>query len=259
MPFSFVRFCVSYCIRPALLLAMVLFMSACASEQAKQAAGGTYDPFEAENRGTHQFNKDMDRWIVGPMSQGYGKSTSGGVRDAFGNFASNLALPNDVINNLFQGELDSALQNTGRFAMNTIIGLGGFFDPASDVNMPRIEADFGQTLHVWGAAEGPYVEMPFLGPSNSRDAVGVVVDIALNPFIVILQDPQQYVGIFAYILDAMGNRYEYDAVVEAILYDSADSYAQARSIYLQNRRFDLGMSAEELYSDPYSDDPYEDF
>lgn len=258
MPFSNVRNCVSHCIRPALLLAIALFMSACASEQSK-LAGATYDPHERSNRATHQFNKDMDRWIVAPMSNGYGKGTSSGLRDAFGNFASNLALPNDIINNIFQGELDSAVQNTGRFAMNSIIGLAGFFDPASDVNMPRIEADFGQTLHVWGAAEGPYVEMPFLGPSNSRDAVGVVVDIALNPFIVVLQDPQQYIGIFAYILDAMGNRYEYDAVVESILYQSADSYAQARSIYLQNRRYDLGISAEDLYLDPYSDDPYEEF
>lgn len=223
------------------------------------STGGIYDPFEENNRGTHQFNKDMDRWIVAPVSRGYGNSTSDGLRDVFGNFASHLGLPNDVINNVLQGELDSAVQNTGRFVMNTVVGFAGFFDPASDVNMTRVEADFGETLHVWGVAEGAYVEMPFLGPSNNRDTIGVVVDVALNPFIVILQDPQQYIGIVAYILDAMGNRYEYDSVIESILYQSADSYSQARSIYTQNRRYELGMDAEDLYLDPYSDDPYEDF
>jgi len=245
--------------RPASLLAVCLLVSACASEQVNLSTGGIYDPFEENNRGTHQFNKDMDRWIVAPASRGYGNSTSDGLRNAFGNFASHLGLPNDVINNVLQGELDSAVQNTGRFVMNTIVGIGGLFDPASDVNMPRIEADFGETLHIWGVAEGAYVEMPFLGPSNNRDVIGVTVDIALNPFIVILQDPQQYIGIVAYILDAMGNRYEYDSVIESILYQSADSYAQARSIYMQNRRYELGIEAEDLYLDPYSDDPYEDF
>lgn len=242
-----------------MLVAVGFLLSACASQQVNLSTGGIYDPFEAENRGTHQFNKDMDRWVVAPASRGYGKSTSDGLRDALGRFASHLALPNDVINNVFQGELDSAVQNTARFAMNTIVGFAGFFDPAADLNLHRVDADFGQTLHVWGAAEGPYVEMPFLGPSNSRDTIGVFVDVALNPFIVIVQDPQQYIGIVAYVLDAMGNRYEYDTVIEQILYQSADSYAQARSIYSQNRRYQLGMGAEDLYLDPYSDDPYEDF
>ncbi|SHI50951.1 phospholipid-binding lipoprotein MlaA [Shimia gijangensis] len=249
----------SHIARPALALAFVLGVAGCATEQVNLSTGGIYDPYEDNNRRTHQFNKDLDRLVVAPMSNGYGKSTSDGLREVFGNFASHLALPNDVINNVLQGELDAAVQNTGRFAMNTIVGFAGFFDPASDVGMSQIDADFGQTLHVWGFAEGPYVEMPFLGPSNSRDSIGVFVDIALNPFIVILQDPQQYVGIFAYILDSMGDRYEYDTVIDSILYQSADSYAQTRSIYLQNRRYQLGMSAEDLYLDPYSDDPYEDF
>ena len=146
--------------------------------------------------------------------------------------------------------------------MNTVVGFAGIFDPASDVNLERVEADFGQTLHTWGAGEGAYVELPFLGPSTSRDAVGVGVDLALNPFIVIFQEPQTYIGLVAYIIDAMGTRYELGDTIDSILYQSADSYAQARSIYLQNRRYELGISAEDLYLDPYLefyDDPYEDF
>lgn len=239
-----------------------MFLSACASDQASRSGGGIYDPYEENNRSMHQFNKDMDRWLVGPISTGYGESTPGGFRTAIGNFSSHLSLPNDIINNVLQADFDSAFQNTGRFIFNTFVGVAGFLDPASEANMPRVKADFGQTLHIWGAAEGPYVEVPFWGPSTSRDTVGIAVDLVLNPFIVILREPQNYIGIVTYILDAMGNRYQYDATVDSILHESADSYAQARSIFLQNRRYELGITGEDVYLDssldPYSD-PYEEF
>ncbi|MEQ9694528.1 VacJ family lipoprotein [Shimia sp. SDUM112013] len=240
-------------------LCAALFLAACADNA---PTTGFYDPFEAENRGTHQFNKDMDRLLVDPLSEGYGAATTTGIRSAVGRFSSHLALPNDVINDLLQAKPGDALHNTGRFAVNTIVGIGGFFDPAADIGLERRDTDFGETMHVWGMAEGPYVEMPFLGPSTSRDTVAFFVDVAMNPFVVIFQDPTQYVGIVAYVLDSMGTRYDYDTTVESILYDSADSYAQARSLYLQNRRFELGMSGPDAYLDPYSDpysDPYEDF
>lgn len=244
------------------LLGAILVLSACASDQASRSSGGIYDPYEENNRGTHQFNKDMDRWIIDPISNEYGESTTGGFRTAIANFSSHLSLPNDIINNVLQGDFDSALQNTGRFAFNTIIGLAGFMDPASEANLTRIEADFGQTLHVWGAAEGPYVEVPFWGPSTSRDTVGIVVDLVMDPFFVVVREPTRYIGAVAFVLDSMGSRYQYDATIDSILYESADSYAQARSIYLQNRRYQLGIVGQDAYLDssldPYSD-PYEDF
>lgn len=243
-------------------LAAALVLSGCASQEALNAPGGIYDPHEENNRQTHEWNKAIDKHLVAPLSQGWGGATSGGVREVVANFSSHLQLPNDIINNVLQGDLDSAFQNTGRFAVNTVVGFAGLFDPAADLNLTREEADFGQTLHVWGAGEGPYVELPVWGPSTQRDAVGVGVDLALNPFIVILQDPQVYIGLVAYVFDAMGDRYTFDATVSSVLHESADSYAQARSIYLQNRRYELGMSAEDIYLDPYLDpysDPYEDF
>ncbi|MDO6501427.1 VacJ family lipoprotein [Shimia thalassica] len=241
------------------VLAAALFVAACANNA---PSTGVYDPYEAENRGTHEFNKDVDTYLVSPLSDGYGVATTHGVRDTIGRFSAHLALPNDVANDLLQAEFGDALHNTGRFAMNTIVGIGGLFDPAADIGLERRDTDFGETMHVWGMAEGPYVEMPFFGPSTSRDTVGFFVDVAMNPFVVIFQDPTQYIGIVAYVLDSMGTRYDYDTTVDSILYESADSYGQARSLYLQNRRFELGMSGEDVYLDPYSDpysDPYEDF
>ena len=243
-------------------LAGALLLSACGGNEAARSQGGIYDPYEQENRYTHNFNKSVDLYLVDPLSQGYGKATSGGIREVVGNFSSNLSLPNDIINNILQGEIESAAQNTGRFVFNTIVGIGGLFDPAADLNMTRVRADFGQTLYVWGMGEGAYVELPFYGPSTARDSLGIAVDLFLDPFFVILREPEVYVGGVAYILDVMGSRYSFDATVDSILHESADSYAQARSIYLQNRRFELGMTAEDIYLDPYLDpyaDPYEDF
>ncbi len=244
------------------LLGAALLVSACASDHASRSAGGFFDPYEENNRKTHQFNKDVDRWVFDPVSQGYGDATSGDIREVVGNFSSHLSLPNDVINNVLQGDLESAFKNTGRFVINTVVGFAGLLDPAADLNILRERADFGQTLHVWGVGEGAYVELPFWGPSTVRDSVGIAVDLVLDPLIVVMRKPQTYVGTGAYVLDAMGNRYEYDATVDSILHESADSYAQSRSIYMQNRRFELGIVGEDAYLDPYLDpysDPYEDF
>lgn len=240
----------------------MLGLSACASDPASRSAGGYHDPYEDQNRRTHQFNRSVDRAIIDPLAQGYGGATSGDMRQVVGNLASHLSLPNDVINNLLQGDVEAALRNSGRFVINTVVGFAGLLDPASELKISRERADFGQTLHVWGAAEGAYVELPFWGPSTTRDTVGIAVDLVLDPFVLLLSRPQTYVGTAAYVLDGIGNRFEYDATVSSVLHESADSYAQSRSIYLQNRRFELGIQAEDAYLDPYLDpysDPYEDF
>lgn len=244
------------------ILTEAVTLSGCSGGEASRTQGGIYDPYEEENRHTHNFNKGVDLYLVDPLSQGYGEVTSGGIRELIGNFSSHLSLPNDIINNVLQGDIESAAQNTGRFAFNTIVGIGGFFDPAADLKMTRVRADFGQTMYVWGAGEGAYVELPFYGPSTTRDSLGIAVDLALDPFFVVLRSPEVYVGAVAYILDVMGNRYDFDTTVDSILHESADSYTQARSIYLQNRRYELGITAEDSYLDPYLDpyaDPYEDF
>ncbi|PSL21260.1 MlaA family lipoprotein [Shimia abyssi] len=245
----------------SLLLCAVLALSACASND-QVSRTGIYDPKEDANRKMHEFNKDVDRYLFSPASNGYGFLFPQPVRNSFSRFADHLSLPNDVINHTLQGDLEEAVGTTWRFLINSTVGIAGFFDPASAIDIPRDDTDFGETLHVWGVQEGAYVELPFFGPSTSRDTVGLMADIALNPFVVIFRDPTQYIGVAAYVVDAMGNRYDFDDTIDSILYESADSYAQARILYLQNRRFDLGISGEDIYTDPEFnpyEDPYEDF
>jgi phospholipid-binding lipoprotein MlaA len=183
------------------------------------------------------------------------------IRDRVNDFSTNLSMPGVVINSLLQGDLSGAGLATTRFLMNTTIGLAGFFDPATELNIPEHETDFGETLAVWGVGEGAYIELPFFGPSTQRDAVGFVTDFFTNPltFATIDTSPEQFVPPTAQAGAWLNDRERLSGTIDSILYESADSYAQSRSIYLQNRRFELGTTGEEA-ADPYLDpyDPYVD-
>jgi phospholipid-binding lipoprotein MlaA len=221
------------------------------------APDGIHDPYEAVNRRNHELNLALDRGLLRPAGKGSTNIIPQPVGESIGNFADNLSLPGTVVNNLLQGDLGGALKNTTRFVVNTVIGLGGLADPASEFGLHEVETDFGATLHVWGVPEGAYVELPLIGPSTERDAVGAVVDLFTNPLSYVLPSPEKYYGTGAKVLAKMTDRGRYSDTIDSILYESADSYAQARIIYLQNRRFELGGSADDTYVDPY-DDPYGD-
>ena len=121
------------------------------------------------------------------------------------------------------------------------------------MGMDKDETDFGETLTVWGSGEGAYVELPFFGPSSQRDALGMVVDLAMDPVRVFLPRPQSYYALGAWVVSGAPERQQNAAFIEDVLYGSADSYAQARLIYLQNRRYELGEEVEifDPYEDPY--------
>lgn len=237
-----------------LVLPVALALSACTRAGVSQ--NGVFDPHEDVNRQNHEFNRGIDRNIVRPAGVGYSSVLPDDIEDSVGNFASNLALPSVVVNNLLQGNIEGVFRNTIRFVVNSTLGFGGLFDPAGDFGIEEIPGDFGQTLYVWGVPEGAYVEVPFIGPSTERHAVGKVVDLFTNPLSYTLPSPGKYYGTVASGASRLGNRGRYADTVDSILYDSADSYAQARLIYLQNRRFELGDDAGST-TDPYFD-PYED-
>lgn len=238
-------------------LLAALALSACSVPGPGEAPGGIYDPHEEVNRANHQLNLALDRALVRPAGKGYAKAIPEPVQDSVSNFASNLSLPGTVVNNVLQGDLNGAGQNTLRFVFNTIFGIGGLGDPASEMGLDAVDTDFGATLDVWGVPEGAYVELPVLGPSTERDAVGSVVDLFTNPLSYVLPSPEKYAGTGAKVLAKVGDRGRYSDTVDSILYESADSYAQERLIYLQNRRFELGGDDGSAYVDPY-DDPYGD-
>lgn len=231
--------------------ALLCGLAACAAPVAQ----GIDDPFEKENRSTHAFNVKLDQTLLRPFS-GTGNSVPPEVWQGVGNFADNLEAPGEVVNSLLQLKLGAAVENTLRFGLNTVVGLGGIFDPASAIGIEGRRTDFGETLYVWGVEEGAYMELPVLGPSTQRDTLGMVVDYAINPVRLLVPKPERYINTAAQILSKVGDRSRYSATFDSLLYDSADSYAQARLLYLQNRRYQLGQAAgEDSYVDPY-EDPY---
>ncbi|MEM9579763.1 MAG: VacJ family lipoprotein, partial [Pseudomonadota bacterium] len=212
---------------------------------------GVYDPHETVNRQNHELNRALDRALLRPAGVGYSEGMPDDLEDSVSNFASNLSLPGNVVNNLLQGNIEGAFRNTVRFVVNSTLGFGGLFDPAGDFGIEEIQGDFGQTLYVWGVPEGAYVELPGLGPSTERDAVGRIVDLATNPLSYVLPSPEKYAGTAARAVAGVGARGRYAETIDSVLYDSADSYAQTRQIYLQNRRFELGDDTAIAAPDPF--------
>ena len=244
--------------RLAAVLAASVLLGACSGAS---GPNGINDPYEAQNREVHDFNRGVDRALVGPASEGYGGGLPGPVRRAVGNVARTLDLPGDITNNLLQLRLADAAQNTLRLATNLTLGVGGIFDASTVLGLEGKPTDFGETLHVWGVGEGVYLELPFVVPSTGRDAVGTVVDVVLNPLVLVLSDNELLAGTALKLLSRLGDRDRFSETVESVLYDSADSYAQARLLYLQNRRFELGQGSGATADSAEDDgfiDPYED-
>ena len=202
------------------------------------------DPYEKVNRQVHQFNKTFDKAVFRPASVGYGTVVPGYVRQKVNNVQYNLQLPAEIINSLLQGRIENFGHNTFRFMLNSTLGVLGIFDPATSFGLERRDTDFGETLYVWGVGEGAYVEVPFFGPYTQRDLAGDIVDVVMNPLSVLGTDIPTYVPAGTYVLEAGDYRYRYKGTVDSVLYDSADSYAQTRVIYLDNRRYTLARAAQ---------------
>jgi phospholipid-binding lipoprotein MlaA len=237
---------------PVLMGLPLVALVGCATAPVPQ---GINDPLEPVNRGVHGINVALDRVIVGPGSDAYGTVIPKPVRSAVNNVAGTLDLPGDIANDILQANPEDAGINVLRLATNLTMGVLGLFDAATAIGLPQRPTDFGETLHVWG--EGAYVELPVFGPSTARDAVGLVVDTVANPVRLLADKPEANAATAAGIFARLGDRYRYSDTVESILYDSADSYEQARLLYLQNRRFSLGQIADAGTDDGFVD-PYED-
>jgi phospholipid-binding lipoprotein MlaA len=228
----------------------VLAVAACGPAPAPE---GISDPNEAQNRDFHRFNQALDTAVVRPVAKTYVAVLPPPVVQGVSNFASNLDLPGMVVNDLLQARPGDAAQNTLRFAVNTVFGLGGLFDPASAGGLPAADTDFGATLNAWGLPEGNYIEMPALGPTTDRDLLGSIVDYVMNPVRLLVPAPERYVDTLAALASRIGERGRYSETVDSILYDSADSYAQTRLLYLQSRRYELGQTSnDQNFEDPYA-------
>jgi phospholipid-binding lipoprotein MlaA len=242
-------------------LALGLILAGCASEPVMQDGIRVNDPYEAQNRRVHAFNKGLDRAVIGPVSNLVSSAEKApgqtGAMDLVINAGSNLSLPGKVVNSVLQGRPEPAIKNFFRFAVNTTLGMGGLLDPAGkDFGLPEQDTDFGETLAVWGVPEGAYLELPVLGPSTQRDAVGKVVDLAIDPLYHLLHRDGAWAAFGLRVASKAGERARFGDTVDSVLQDSADSYAQVRLIYLMHRRHELNEGGAEI--DPYADTAAQD-
>mgnify|MGYP001552704079 CR=1 FL=1 len=149
------------------VVAAGLLLAGCATDPT-----GANDPYEQTNRTVFDFDQKLDKYVVGPSAFAYMKVIPEPARDGVHNFLLNLDLPVTFANALLQGEMDRAGQTLGRFTLNTTLGIGGLFDPATDFGIPYHQEDFGQTLGMWGVGEGFYMVLSFLGFDLSCDVIG---------------------------------------------------------------------------------------
>src|SRR4249919_3073678 len=194
-----------------------------------------YDPWEKLNRKVHGFNNAVDRHIAKPLAKAYVAVVPRPVRLGVGNFFSNLGQPLSAVNALLQGKPKQAAQALGRFALNTTLGVGGLFDPASDAHLPHRSEDFGQTLGVWGWKRSRYVELPLFGPRTVRDVFGMVGDAPLAPIRTIQDDTAR---VFLQGLQLVDVRTQLMAV-DSMREGATDDYALVRDAWTQRRNYQI--------------------
>lgn len=196
---------------------------------------GIYDPWERYNRGMHRFNNAVDRSIARPLAKFYVAVTPRPIRLGVSNFFSNLGQPVSAINALLQGKPGQAGQALGRFVLNTTLGIGGIFDPASDAQLDRRSEDFGQTLGVWGWERSRYVELPLFGPRTVRDVFGMVGDAPLSPLRQVQEDRTRIPLQGLQLVDIRTQLLSVDSLREG----AADDYALVRDAWMQRRNYQI--------------------
>jgi phospholipid-binding lipoprotein MlaA len=215
------------------LAACALLLSGCATVPSGKP--DPRDPWEGFNRASYKFNDALDRAIAKPAAKGYKKVTPRVVRTGVSNFISNLGTITTVVNDVLQGKMKQAGQDSGRFLLNSTLGLAGLFDPASAAGLERNSEDFGQTLGKWGVKSGPYLMLPILGPSTVRDTVGRIPDQFTYPVNYLEDDSTRYIIRGVDFLDLRAGLLDLDAQIEK----SYDKYAFIRNAWLQRREYQV--------------------
>ena len=218
--------------------------------------------FEKFSRGTLKFNQALDKAIFKPIAKGY-RVLPQPIRTGTNNFVSNLPSLLTFSNNVLQGDFKSAGNTAGRFAINTTLGILGVFDPASKMGFEnKSREDFGQTLGVWGAGTGCYFVLPILGPTTSRDAVGLIGNVFIDPvyhlthnsetdIIVGNENLSEHNYYYYRGTDAVDFRSKNIESIDSLEKNSIDFYASVKSLYLQNR-------SQKISNDDVSDKSQDD-
>ena len=191
------------------------------------------DPWEGFNRKVHSFNDTLDRTIARPVSKTYRKVTPKPVQRGISNFFRNLDYPVTFINQVLQGKFKDSGRNTGRFLINSTVGLLGFIDVASKMGMPDFDEDFGQTLAKWGYEDSRYLVLPFFGPSTVRDGIGQSIYGYAHPVSYVAREDHFYTPM---VIDLIQTRAAFLNQNET-LDEAYDPYTLVRDAWLQNREF----------------------
>ncbi len=210
------------------------------------------DPWEGYNRGVSKFNDTLDRWLLKPVAQSYHFVAPTFVETGVNNFFSNLGEVGDAVNNVLQWKWKKAGNSTGRFLVNSTVGVAGLFDVAKYAGMKKKDSEsFGQTLSYWGVGPGPYFVIPFLGPSTLTDTISLPVDWAANPLGYAEIHPDAYLGSQA--LGKISARANLLALEELLM---GDRYVFIREAYLQRRNYLVHDG--DVEDDFGSDDDFDD-
>jgi phospholipid-binding lipoprotein MlaA len=195
-------------------------------------AGQRADPWEPFNRAMFRFNDDLDKGLLLPWTDAYVTLVPELVRIGIGNFFANAQDAWSAANNLFQGKFEQSVVMTMRFATNTVLGAFGLIDIATAVGMERTPEDFGQTLGVWGMPAGPYLVLPIFGPSTTRDAVGLPLDLAASPYYALNDGAFRPATI---VLGALNGRAQLLSATQALDAIALDRYSFVRDAFLARR------------------------
>jgi phospholipid-binding lipoprotein MlaA len=210
------------------------------------------DPWERVNRVTFRVNEKLDRAIAKPVAKAYRRYTPHFVQTGVSNFMDNLNYPIVIVNDFLQAKFKPALSDTGRFVLNTVAGVGGLFDPASEAGLAKNDEDLGITLGKWGVHQGPYIILPIIGPSTLRDGFGKLGDEFITPQNYISDRWLRYGIDGLYYLDLRARLLD----VEGALDNAFDRYALLRSVYLQHRQYKVsGVDADVAPDDLPPPDP----
>jgi phospholipid-binding lipoprotein MlaA len=215
-----------------LLMTSALCCGALCTVVQAAAPASNHDPLEGMNRDMFWLNEQIDGYVLEPAATGWDKVASDRVKTSTANFFQNLRFPIAAANNLLQGKLVQSASDVGRFAVNTILGMLGLFDPASQWGLEQHNEDFGQTLGYWGVPPGPYVVLPFFGPSNPRDAAGLAVDSFSTPYAYFISIEETVAGR---TVDVINSRAMVLREVRQLRQASFDYYIAVRNAYSQRR------------------------
>lgn len=210
------------------------------------------DPYEGFNRKVFVFNKTLDDYVAAPVSDAYLWVTPQFVQTRIANFFNNLKDINVILNDMMQGKVGQGAEDTGRFAVNTTVGLLGLFDVATELGLEKHDEDFAQTLAVWGVPQGPYLVLPVLGPMTSRGIPGGIFDTAANP--------ATYIGLPVQLIQMLNARANATGALKFIDEAALDPYVFTRESFLQHRQHLITDGESEINSDTldFEDDFYDE-